>query len=90
MVRGVVVVGLKVVEETGTGLVVRVLVITGEGRSVVVVVGRTVVLRVVGLAVVVRTVVRLVTGGKVVVLTVGRLVVVVDVSRLVVEDELIS
>ncbi len=82
MVRGAVVVGLKVVEETGTGLVVRVLVVTGEGRNVVVVVGRTVVLRVVGLAVVVRTVVRLVT--------VGRLVVVVDVSRLVVEDEVTS
>ena len=90
MVRGVVVVGLKVVEETGTGLVVRFLVVTGEGRSVVVVVVRTVVLRVVGLAVVVRTVVRQVTGGKVVVLRVGRLVVVVDVSRLVVEDEVTS
>ena len=78
------------VEETGTGLVVRVLVVTGEGRSVVVVVVRTVVLRVVGLAVVVRTVVRLVTGGNVVVLTVGRLVVVVDVSRLVVGNEVTS
>ncbi len=90
MVRGVVVVVLKVVEETGTGLVVRVLVVTGEGRNAIVVVGRTVVLRVVGLAVVVRRVVRLVTGGKIVVLTVGRLVVVVDVSRLIVEDEVTS
>ncbi len=78
------------VEETVTGLVVRVLVVTGEVRSVVVVVERTVLRRVVGLAVVVRTVVRLVTGGSVVVLTVGRLVVVVDVSRRVVEDEVTS
>jgi hypothetical protein len=88
--RGVVVANFKVLEGTGTGLVVRVLVVTGEGRSVVVVVGRTVVLRVVGFTVVGRLVVRLVTGGKVVVLTVGRLVVVVDVSRLVVEDEVTS
>ena len=86
MVRGAVVVGLNVVEETGTGPVVRVLVVTGEGRNVVVVVGRTVVLRVVGLTVVVR----LVTGDKVVVLMVGRLVVIVDVFRLVVEDEVTS
>ncbi len=83
-------VGLKVVEETGTGLVVRVLVVTVEVRSVVVEIGRTVVRRVVGLTVVVRTVVRLVKGGNVVVLTVERLVVVVDVSRLVVEDEVTS
>jgi len=69
-----------------TGTVIRLLLVTGEGRSVVVVTGRTVVRRVVGLTVVVRTVVRLVTGGKVVVLMVGRLVVVVDVSRLVVGD----
>ena len=47
MERGVVVAGLKVVEDTGTGLVVRGLVVTVEGRSVVVVVGQTVVLRVV-------------------------------------------
>ena len=78
------------VEETVTGLVVRVLVVTGEVRSVVVVVERTVVRRVVGLTAVVQTVVRLVTGGSVVVLTVGRLVVVVDVSRRVVEDEVTS
>ncbi len=90
VVRDVVVVGLKVVEDTVTGMVIRLLVVTGEGRSVVVVTRRTVVLRVVGLTVVVRTVVRLVTGGKVVVLTVERLVVVVDVSRLVVEDEVRS
>ncbi len=88
--RGVVVAGLKVVEETGTGLVIRDLVVTGEGRSVVVVVGRTVVLRVVGFTVVGRLVVRLVKEGKVVVLTVGRLVVVVVVSRLVVENEVTS
>ncbi len=73
-----------------TGTVIRLLVVTGEGRSVVVVTGRTVVRRVVGLTVVVRMVVRLVTGGDVVVLTVERLGVVVDVSRLVVEDEVTS
>ena len=78
VIRSVVVAGLKVVE------------VTGEGRSVVVVVGRTVVLRVVGFTVVGRLVVRLVTGSKVVVLTVGRLVVVVVVSRLVVEEEVTS
>ncbi len=88
--RGVVVAGLGVVEWERTGLVVRALVVTGEGRGVAVVVVRTVVLRVVGFTVVGRLVVRLVTGGKVVVLTVGRLVVVVVVSRLVVEDEVTS
>ena len=76
--------------DTVTGTVIRLLLVTGEGRSVVVVTERTVVRRVVGLTVVVRTVVRLVTGGKVVVLMVGRLVVVVDVSRLVVGDEVTS
>ncbi len=87
--RGVVVAGLGVVEGEETGLVVRALVVTGEGRGVVVVV-RTVVFRIVGFTVVGRLVVRLTTGGKVVVLTVGRLVVVVVVSRLVVEDEVTS
>ncbi len=77
-------------EDTGTRTVIRLLVVTGKGHSVVVVTERTVVLRVVGLAVVVRTVGRLVTEGNVVVLTVGRLVVVVDVSRIMVEDEVTS
>jgi hypothetical protein len=88
--RGVVVAGLGVVEGKATGLVVRALVVTEEGRGVVVVVVRTVVFRVVGFKVVGRLVVRLVTGGKVVVLTVGRLVVEVVVSRLVVEEEVTS
>ncbi len=90
VIRGVVVAGLGVVEGETTGLMVRALAVTGEGRGVVVVVGRTVVFHVVGFPVVGRLVVRLVTGGKVVVLTVGRLVVVVVVSRLVVEDEVTS
>ena len=87
---GVIVVGLGVVEGEVTGLVVRALVVTGEGRGVAVVVVRTVVFRVVVFTVVGRLVVRLVTGGKVVVLTVGRLVVEVVVSRLVVEEEVTS
>ncbi len=88
--RGVVVAGLEVVEGEETGLVVRALVVTREGRGVAVVVVRTVVFRVVVFKVVGRLVVRLVTGGKVVVLTVGRLVVEVVVSRLVVEEEVTS
>ena len=56
--RGVVVAGLKVVEGEATGLVVRALVVTGEGRGVAVVVVRTVVLRVVVFAAVGRLVVR--------------------------------
>jgi hypothetical protein len=88
--RGVVVAGLRVVEGEAAGLVVRALVVTGEGRSVAVVVVRTVVFRVVDFEVVGRLVVRLVTGGTVVVLTVGRLVVEVVVSRLVVEEEVTS
>jgi hypothetical protein len=88
--RDVDVAGLGVVEGEATGPVVRALVVTGEGRGVVAVVGRTVVFRVVGFIVVGRLVVRLVTGGKVVVLTVRRLVVGVVVSRLVVEDEVTS
>ncbi len=90
MTRGVVVAGLGVVEGEATGPVVRALVVSGEGRGVVIVVGLTVVFRVVSFILVGRLVVRLVTGGKVVVLTVGRLVVVVVVSRLVEEDEVTS
>ena len=86
----VVVAGLGVVEGGATGLVVRALVVTGEGRGKAVVVVRTVVFRVVVFTVVGRLVVRLVTGGKVIVLTVGRLVVEVVVSRLGVEDEVTS
>ncbi len=67
--------------DTVTGTVIRLLLVTGEGRSVVVVTGRIVVRRVVGLTVVVRTVVRLVTGGKVVVLMVGRLVLPVNFAQ---------
>jgi hypothetical protein len=88
--RGVVVADLGVVEGEVTGLVVRALVVTGEGRSVAVVVVRTVVFRVVVFTVVGRLVVRLVTGGKVVVVTVGRLVVEVVVSCPVVEEEVTS
>ncbi len=88
--RGVVVAGLGVVEGEAIRLVVRTLVVTGEGRGVAVVVVRTVVFRVAVFIVVGRLVVCLVTGGKVVVLTVGRLVVEVVVSRLVVEEEVTS
>jgi hypothetical protein len=88
--RGVVVVALGVVEGGATELVVRALIVTGEGRGIAVVVVRTVVFRVAVFTVVGRLVVRLVTGGKVVVLTVGRLVVEVVVSRLVVEEDVTS